>query len=121
MQASHSTPNFGASNSVPNFDRPLDISTRDEYFNANNAPGSTMSTRTASYSSSASVAVQSDLPSPLEHISQQAAAYRSRVSAASTTGRAVTRARVAEVIRRIDLIEGRRASAAAVERDSKCN
>jgi hypothetical protein len=114
LEPSHSTPNLGArvASLVPNFSMPMPLSvwapTREEYLNATGASiHSPMSLRTSSHSSSAEEAVQGDLPSPLEHISQEAAAYRSRVFSAS---RGVTRARLAEVMRRIDLFESRRVS-----------
>jgi hypothetical protein len=85
--------------------------TRDEYLNACGVPlHSPMSARASSHSSSAEEAVQGDLPSPLEHISQEAAAYRSRVSSAS---RGVSRAQLSEVMRRIDLLQSRRVSESA--------
>jgi hypothetical protein len=85
--------------------------TRDEFFNRSGGTlHSPMSPRTSSHSSSAEGAVHGDLPSPLEHISQEAAAYRSRVSSAS---RGVTQMQLNEVMRRIDLLESRRVSESA--------
>jgi hypothetical protein len=114
LEPSHSTPNLGMRVPclVPNFSMPMPLSiwapTREEYLNATGVSfHPSMSPFTSSHSSSAEEAVQGELPSPLEHISQEAAAYRSRVSSAS---RVVTRARLAEVMRRIDLLESRRVS-----------
>jgi hypothetical protein len=114
LEPTHSAPNLRARipSRVPNFSMPNPLSvwtpTREEYMNATGAPlRSSVSTRTCSHSSSAEEAVHGDLPSPLDHISQEAAAYRSRVSSAS---RGVTRAQLAEVMRRIDLLENRRTS-----------
>jgi hypothetical protein len=45
-----------------------------------------------------------DLPSPLEHLGQQAAAVRSRVTSANRTS---NRGRIAEVLRRIDGVDSR--------------
>jgi hypothetical protein len=114
LEPSHSTPNLGMRipSRAPSFSMPMPLSiwapTRDEYLNTAGVPlPSPMSPRSSSYSSSAEEAVQGDLPSPLEHISQEAAAYRSRVSSAS---RGVTRTQLGEVMRRIDLLQSRRVS-----------
>jgi hypothetical protein len=113
VETSRSTPNFAAtSNGIANLSVPIEYPPRalersSSYFTANTAP---TSLKARSHSSSASDAVQDDLPSPLEHISQQAAAYRSRVA---STPRTAPRARFTEVMARIDLIQHRRASSSA--------
>lgn len=99
LETSASTPNLG------NLGYNLSSSPPAE---EDDLPSSRATTKRSS--SSASDAVHGDLPSPLEHISQQAAAFRSRAASGGTI-----RARHAEVARRIDLMQARRAAAAAEE------
>lgn len=112
VEPSHSTPNFTATSSfepnvtTPMNNYPLAMEYNGSYFTADAVPMSLG----ASSRSSASDAVQGDLPSPLEHISQQAAAYRSLVA---STPRSAPRARLVEVMARIDLNQQRRAAAIA--------